>query len=71
MTKGDNNNITDLVLYPPGQTYVHREQIVGLVKGYIPCVGRITIAFRDTPWLKLLAIIGALLLSVLGKLMPR
>ena len=39
-------------LYPPGQAYVAREEIVGLVRGYLPCVGWATIALSEYPWLK-------------------
>ncbi|KAH9232047.1 hypothetical protein K456DRAFT_1797713, partial [Colletotrichum gloeosporioides 23] len=43
MTKGDNNKVDDVALYPFGQTYVRQGQVVGLVRGYIPYVGRLTI----------------------------
>lgn len=52
LTKGDNNPIDDRSLYPLGQAFVGREEIVGLVRGYIPCVGWITIALSENPWLK-------------------
>lgn len=34
------------MLYPFGQNYVLREQVVGLVVGYMPYVGWITLAAR-------------------------
>ncbi|KAJ6098405.1 signal peptidase complex catalytic subunit SEC11 [Penicillium canescens] len=52
LTKGDNNPTHDMSLYPLGQAYVAREEIVGLVRGYLPCVGWATIALSEYPWLK-------------------
>lgn len=43
MTKGDNNEVNDVVLYPFGQTHARQDQVVGLVRGYIPFVGLLTI----------------------------
>ncbi|KZL82221.1 signal peptidase [Colletotrichum incanum] len=51
-TKGDNNEIDDVALYAPGQTYVYRGQIIGLVRGYLPRIGLLTIAIGKLPWLK-------------------
>lgn len=31
MTKGDNNEVNDVVLYPFGQTHARQDQVVGLV----------------------------------------
>lgn len=39
-------------LYPAGQAYVAREEVVGLVRGYLPRVGWATIALSEYPWLK-------------------
>jgi signal peptidase len=56
LTKGDNNPTHDRSLYPLGQEYVAREEIVGLVRWYLPCVGWATIALSEYPWLKGVAI---------------
>ncbi|EER24856.1 signal peptidase, putative [Coccidioides posadasii C735 delta SOWgp] len=58
MTKGDNSKLRDVALYPPGQIYVYRTQVVGVVRGYVPYLGWVTIAFREVPWLRELLIIG-------------
>lgn len=39
LTKGDNNVFDDVTLYPPGQLFVNREEIVGLVKGFFRVLG--------------------------------
>ena len=52
LTKGDNNDRDDTPLYPPGQPYVKRQEIIGTVKGYIPYVGWVTILLSEHPWLK-------------------
>lgn len=64
LTKGDNNDRTDEALYPLGQTYVYREQVIGLVRGYVPYVGWITLAAQEMPWLKPLLVVGFLVFSV-------
>ena len=33
LTKGDNNQVDDRGLYNPGQLWIHREHIVGKVRG--------------------------------------
>ncbi|OLN89780.1 Signal peptidase complex catalytic subunit SEC11-like protein 2 [Colletotrichum chlorophyti] len=58
LTKGDNNPVTDEALYPSGQVYVHREQVVGLVQGYVPWLGWITIAGQKIPFLLPLIIVA-------------
>lgn len=58
LTKGDNNNGDDTLLYPPGQPYVKRHEIIGTIKGYIPYVGWVTILLSEHPWLKT-AVFGA------------
>lgn len=52
LTKGDNSPLDDTVLYPLGQRYLFRRDIVGSVKGYVPYVGRLALLFEDTPWVK-------------------
>lgn len=62
LTKGDNNELDDVALYPVGQDFVHREQVVGVVKGYLPYVGYITIALNESAWFR--GVMIAILLSV-------
>ncbi|EEA21742.1 hypothetical protein TMatcc_008835 [Talaromyces marneffei ATCC 18224] len=54
VTKGDNNEIMDVPLYPPGREYVLREEIVGLVRGYIPFLGWMVIALQEFVWIRYL-----------------
>lgn len=61
MTKGDNNDGDDVALYPPGQLMVGREEVVGLVKGYLPYVGWLSIGLQENP-LVTGALVGGLLL---------
>ncbi|CAO1620610.1 unnamed protein product [Parajaminaea phylloscopi] len=63
LTKGDNNDSDDLVLYG-GPRWLQRSQIVGKVQGYIPYVGYMTILLNDYPKLKY-ALLGGIGLSVL------
>ncbi|KAJ9130527.1 Signal peptidase complex catalytic subunit SEC11 [Pleurostoma richardsiae] len=60
LTKGDNNLSDDVGLYPPGQEYLEREDIIGSVVAYIPFVGYVTILLSEHPWLKtvMLGIMG-------------
>ena len=47
LTKGDNNNIDDVPLYPVGQRYLDRRDIIGSVRGYVPFLGYARLAFSD------------------------
>jgi signal peptidase len=47
LTKGDNNLIDDTTLYPEGQDYLPRNQILGFVRGYIPFIGWSVIVLQD------------------------
>ncbi|KAI3643235.1 hypothetical protein MP228_012790 [Amoeboaphelidium protococcarum] len=60
LTKGDNNQVDDRGLYNAKQEYLHREDMMGIVVGYIPYAGMFTIWMNDYPMLKfgLLAILG-------------
>lgn len=50
LTKGDNNDEDDLSLYAPGQSYLERkEDVVGIVKGFMPYVGMVTLLMNDYP----------------------
>ncbi|KAJ5355990.1 hypothetical protein N7517_010599 [Penicillium concentricum] len=52
LTKGDNNLIDDTLLYPEGQDYLSRSQILGFVRGYIPFMGWFVIVLQDFSWLR-------------------
>lgn len=56
LTKGDNNNVHDRGLYNKDQLWLHSEDIVGRVRGYLPYLGMITIIMNDYPKLKILLI---------------
>ncbi|KAK0666938.1 putative signal peptidase complex catalytic subunit SEC11C [Cercophora samala] len=58
VTKGDNNELNDSVgmMYPGGQEYISRREIMGFVRGYVPFLGWIVI-FLQNP----MRAIGALL----------
>ncbi|KAJ5778836.1 hypothetical protein N7457_006556 [Penicillium paradoxum] len=47
LTKGDNNLIDDTLMYPEGQDYLSRSQILGFVRGYIPFIGWFVIVLQD------------------------
>lgn len=54
LTKGDNNEFDDIPLYPAGREFVSRDEVVGLVKGYIPLLGWVVIALQEFVWFKCL-----------------
>lgn len=66
LTKGDNNDVDDTLLYPVGQKFVDRDEIVGVVVAYAPFLGWATIVFEEYPWLKPVGAV-ALLLSCLKR----
>ena len=39
LTKGDNNVIDDRLMYSPGRPFALREEVIGLVRGYVPKLG--------------------------------
>lgn len=51
LTKGDNNLDDDTILYPPGQQYVDRRDIMGVVRGCSPLVGYIPLLSGKYPWM--------------------
>ncbi|WBW71971.1 signal peptidase subunit Sec11 [Schizosaccharomyces osmophilus] len=60
ITKGDNNRIDDVGLFPRTMTYLDREKhVIGVVRGYFPYLGMITIWLTDYPTLKYV-LLGAL-----------
>jgi len=66
LTKGDNNVLNDLDLYQ-GKQYLDRALDIssGIVKGYFPKVGYITILMAESPKFKALFLGGALVLHLL------
>lgn len=64
LTKGDNNQVDDRALYEAGQIWLHKSDLMGKVRGYLPYLGIITILLNDYPMLKY-ALIGMMSLLVL------
>ncbi|KAH8173808.1 signal peptidase I [Sarocladium implicatum] len=64
LTKGDNNELDDVALYPIGQKYAYRHQVIGVVRWYIPWLGWPTIWLNELPYLRNV-LIGLLLLACL------
>lgn len=63
LTKGDNNPVNDLGLYSRNQIYLDRDaDIVGVVKGYVPFIGYVTIWITENVYLKY-AMIGFMAIS--------
>lgn len=61
LTKGDNNNDNDLLLYARKQSYLNTNtDLVGTVKGYIPLLGYVTILISENKYFKfgLLGLMG-------------
>lgn len=53
LTKGDYNLLDDktLQMYPSGQDGVFREQVIGIVSGYVPYIGTIALMLKENAWL--------------------
>ncbi|RUS28114.1 hypothetical protein BC938DRAFT_482297 [Jimgerdemannia flammicorona] len=64
LTKGDNNQVDDRGLYNQGQMWIHRDHVVGKVRGFLPYIGMVTILMNDYPQLKYV-LLGGLGLFVL------
>jgi len=52
LTKGDNNSVDDRGLYAKGQLWLHKSDLMGRVRGYLPYVGMVTIILNDYPSIK-------------------
>jgi signal peptidase len=66
VTKGDNNEVDDVPMYPDGQAFVTRAEIMGLVVAYVPYLGWVSIALQkvfETKYLVLLVVIAVSLAS--------
>ncbi|GLU18469.1 hypothetical protein SLE2022_347680 [Rubroshorea leprosula] len=59
LTKGDNNDGDDRVLYAQGQLWLQRHHIMGRAVGFLPYVGWVTIIMTEKPIIKYI-LIGAL-----------
>ena len=57
LTKGDNNLIDDRGLYPRGVKWIHKNQILGKMRFYLPYMGMFTIWLNDYPMFKF-AVLG-------------
>ncbi|KMZ76341.1 Signal peptidase complex catalytic subunit Sec11 [Zostera marina] len=64
LTKGDNNEMDDRMLYVPGQFWLQRQHIMGKAIGFLPYVGYVTIVMTERPIFKYI-LIGVLALLVL------
>ncbi|PON88979.1 hypothetical protein TorRG33x02_152080, partial [Trema orientale] len=64
LTKGDNNDEDDRILYAQGQKWLQRRHIMGRAVGFLPYVGWMTIIMTDKPIIKYI-IMGALGLLVI------
>ncbi|CAG7996530.1 unnamed protein product [Penicillium salamii] len=50
LTKGDNNAIDDRFMYLPGRPFALREEVFGLVWGYVPKVGWASLVLQGGFW---------------------
>ncbi|ORZ39987.1 hypothetical protein BCR44DRAFT_78469 [Catenaria anguillulae PL171] len=67
LTKGDYNKADDRGIYAesqPGKLWLTRSEVVGVVKGYVPYVGYLTIFMNENPYAKY-AMLGGLALVTL------
>jgi signal peptidase len=53
----------DISIYLPGRSRVMRDEVVGLVRGYIPYLGWITIVLTGYPWVKIMALLALTVVS--------
>lgn len=66
VTKGDNNAVTDEVLYPGDRTTVSRQEIRGFVRGFVPLLGWPVIGVQEIVWVKYLVWAFVLVAACLG-----
>ncbi|XP_004488533.1 uncharacterized protein [Cicer arietinum] len=64
LTKGDNNDMDDRVLYNYGQNWLEKKHILGKAIGFVPYAGWATIIMSEIPIVKYI-LIGAMALLVL------
>ncbi|KAI4383124.1 hypothetical protein MLD38_009000 [Melastoma candidum] len=65
LTKGDNNDGDDRVLYAEGQLWLQRQHIMGRAIGFLPNVGWVTIIMTEKPIVKyiLVGLLGLLVIT--------
>jgi signal peptidase len=56
LTKGDNNNVDDRGLYAANTKWLHRRDIMGKMRAYLPYMGMFTIWLNDYTWFKFLTL---------------
>jgi signal peptidase I len=56
LTKGDNNNMDDRALYPPGVDWISERDLMGRSKAYLPYVGFLTIWMSENSWMRFVVI---------------
>jgi signal peptidase I len=56
VTKGDNNEVDDVVLYPSGRSTVHKSEVMGMAVGYLPGLGWPALWLREIWWCRWVAI---------------
>ena len=49
LTKGDNNGIDDRGLYPSRKFWLHKEDMIGKIRGFCPQIGYVTIMLNENP----------------------
>ncbi|KAG6599407.1 signal peptidase complex catalytic subunit SEC11C-like [Cucurbita moschata] len=65
LTKGDNNEFDDILLYAKDQLWLERQHLMGKAIGFLPYVGYATIIMTDMPIIKYITIgiMGLLVLT--------
>ncbi|KAF2870619.1 signal peptidase I [Massariosphaeria phaeospora] len=64
LTKGDNNLVDDTSIYPPGRPFIQQQDIIGLVRGYIPVMGLFALLAKEGPWVLYLSLAFLLVASI-------
>lgn len=68
LTKGDNNDEDDVPLYAPGQDLLERsEDVVGVVKGFAPTIGQVTLLMNDYPMFRYILLGGMAITALLTR----
>ncbi|GAV68338.1 Peptidase_S24 domain-containing protein, partial [Cephalotus follicularis] len=65
LTKGDNNDVDDRILYAHGQDWLQQSHIMGRAVGFLPYVGWVTILMTEKPIIKyvLVSLLGLLIIT--------
>jgi signal peptidase len=67
LTKGDNNQHDDRVLYEGGRVWVHEDNLMGRSRAYLPFIGWLTILVAENPWLKVVVLSTMAFFVLTGK----